>query len=97
MGETGGQTTHACVHCLPSCSLVQIPAFSSSYFYIFYEQFLDIANQYILMLVFTLLAIFIVTLIFMGFKTAIIVCFCVLMIHLDMLVGEGRGLGGVKG
>ena len=73
---------------------MQIPAFSSSFFYIFYEQFLDIANQYTLMLVFTLLAIFIVTLIFMGFKTAIIVCFCVLMIHLDMLVGGGERRGG---
>ncbi|CAI7830742.1 unnamed protein product, partial [Closterium sp. NIES-54] len=66
-------------------SVPQIPAFTQSYFYVFYEQFLDIVQQYIWMLVLTIIGIFCITFIFMGFKTAIIVSAMVLMIHISML------------
>lgn len=54
----------------------------------FYEQFVSIVNQYMAMLALTIVAIFIVTLIFMGPKTAFVVSFLVLMIHVDMLVSN---------
>lgn len=65
---------------------LQVPAYTQSYFYVFYEQFSSIVSQYLAMLSLTVVAIFIVTFIFMGPKTALVVSFLVLMIHVDMLV-----------
>eukprot|EP00475_Leptophrys_vorax_P027202 TRINITY_DN38784_c0_g3_i1.p1 TRINITY_DN38784_c0_g3~~TRINITY_DN38784_c0_g3_i1.p1 ORF type:complete len:307 (-),score=25.35 TRINITY_DN38784_c0_g3_i1:454-1326(-) len=66
-------------------SVPEVPAFTQSYFYVFYEQFLDIVDQYIAMLALTICAIFVVTFIFMGLKSAIMVSVMVLMIHVVML------------
>ena len=66
----------------------RIPALTQSYFYIYYEQFVSIVRQYVLMLTLTVIAIAVVTFLFMGVKTAVVVSTLVLMIHVDMLVSE---------